>query len=400
MSDRRVLIRNAAVSEGGGIRYRPCDLWIEGGTIDRVSPAESRTASESVGEVDLDVYDAGGRVVMPGFVDCHTHACFAGDRLDEWERKLAGTPYLELLKQGGGIMATVRATRAASETDLAELLGERLDRMARHGSTTIEVKSGYGLETGAELKMLRAIARVSETFAGTLIPTACIGHAIDPEMAPEAFVRATLEETLPAVSAEFPGIALDAYCEQGAWSADDCRALFDAGQQAGHVIRVHADQFNALGMIETAVERGYRSVDHLEATDEDGLRRLAASDVFGVMLPASGFHLDDRYGDGRAFLDAGGRLALGSNYNPGSAPCLSMSFVIQLTVRKLGLRVDEALDAATISGAELLGFDDRGRIEAGRRADLIVLDHDDPRALAFEFGGNPVARVMIGGAWQ
>jgi len=400
MSDRRLLIRNAAVSEGGGIRCHLCNLWIEGGSIVRVNPAESHASSEPIEDSGLEVFDAGGRVVMPGFVDCHTHACFAGDRLDEWERKLAGVPYLELLKQGGGIMATVRATREASEAELAELLGERLERMARHGSATIEVKSGYGLETQAELKMLRAIARASESFTGTVVPTACIGHAIDPDTAPEAFVRATLEDTLPAVSAEFPGIALDAYCEQGAWSAEDCRALFDAGEHAGHLIRVHADQFNALGMIETAVERGYRSVDHLEATDEDGLRRLAASDVFGVMLPASGFHLDDRYGDGRGFLDAGGRLALGSNYNPGSAPCLSMPFVIQLAVRKLGLRVDEALHAATAAGAELLGFSDRGRIEAGRRADLIVLDHDDPRALAFEFGGNPVARVMIAGAWQ
>nr|WP_277347467.1 imidazolonepropionase [Wenzhouxiangella sp. XN79A] len=345
------------------------------------------------------VFDAAGRVVLPGFVDAHTHACFAGARLDEWEKKLAGVPYLRLLEDGGGIMATVRATRAADEDALVDSLRERLERMLRHGTTTVEVKSGYGLDTATELKMLRAIRRAGEATAMTVVPTACIGHALDPDLDRDVFIRRTIEETLPAVSAEFPGIALDAYCETGAWSRDDCLALFEAGQAAGHPIRVHADQFNALGMIEAAVERGYRSVDHLEASDADGLRRLADSTVFGVMLPASGFHLDERYGDGRTFVEAGGRLAIASNYNPGSAPCFAMPFVIQLAVRKLGLTVAEAVEAATAAGAELLELPDRGRIEAGLRADLIVLDATDLRTLAFEFGGNPVLRTLVGGRW-
>jgi imidazolonepropionase len=345
------------------------------------------------------VFDAAGRVVLPGFVDSHTHTCFAGSRLDEWERKLAGVPYLQLLEEGGGIMATVRATRAASEDELTGLLHQRLARMLRHGTTTVEVKSGYGLDTATELKMLRAIRRAGEASPMTVVPTACIGHAIDPDVDRAAFIRRTIDETLPAVSQEFPGIALDAYCETGAWSLDDCLALFDAGQAAGHPIRVHADQFNALGMIEAAVAKHYLSVDHLEASSADGLRQLAASETFGVLLPASGFHLDDRYGDGRRFLDAGGRLALASNYNPGSAPCFSMPFVIQLAVRKLGLTVGEALHAATRAGAELLGLDDRGRIAPGQRADLVVLDTDDVRSLAFEFGANPVQRTLVGGRW-
>ncbi len=344
-------------------------------------------------------FDAAGRCVLPGFVDVHTHACFAGSRLDEWQRKRAGVPYLQLLQEGGGIMSTVRATRAADEDDLADSLLERLQRMLRHGSTTIEVKSGYGLDTATELKMLRAIRSAAGTFAGTVVPTACIGHAIDPDEDVDSFVRTTIERTLPAVSEAFPAIAIDAYCETGAWSTEHCLALFEAGAKAGHPIRVHADQFNALGMIEAAVDRGYASVDHLEATDARGLERLAGSDTFGVMLPASGFHLDDRYGDGRTFLDAGGRLALGSNYNPGSAPCYSMPFVIQLAVRKLGLDADEAIAAATANGASLLGLGDRGRIEAGCRADLVVLDADDRRTLAFEFGGNPVIRTLAGGRW-
>jgi len=383
----RAVIRNASLPRGTG------DITVEAGRIRSIDPAgRMPTAGDGV-------VDAAGRVVLPGFVDCHTHACFAGSRLDEWERKLAGASYLELLDTGGGIMATVRATRAASETELVERLLGRLDRMLAHGSTTIEVKSGYGLDTENELKMLRSIVQAGEAFAGSVVPTACIGHAIDPEVDREEFITRTIRETLPAVSAEFPGIALDAYCERGAWSREECRALFDAGQAAGHAVRVHADQFNTLGMIDVARERGYRSVDHLEATDAAGLKRLADSPTFGVMLPASGLHLDDRYGDGRGFVDYGGRLALATNYNPGSAPCWSMPLVIALAVRRLGLTPHEAIEASTATGAAVLGLDDRGRIEPGMRADLIVLDAEDPRTLAFEFGGNPVARVMVGGCW-
>lgn len=372
---------------------KPAEIVIEGGNITEVADATLGAAR------DDRTFDVRGRTVLPGFVDCHTHACFAGSRLDEWARKLAGASYLELMEKGGGIMATVRATREASEAELAELLLTRLNRMLAHGSTTIEVKSGYGLDTESELKMLRAILSAGASFPGTVIPTACIGHAIDPDVKHDRFVRRTIDETLPAVTAEFPGIALDAYCEKGVWTLDDCLALFDAGQAAGHPIRVHADQFNALGMIGAAVERGFASVDHLEATNQQGLRTLAASETCGVMLPASGFHLDDRYGDGRAFMDAGGRLALATNYNPGSAPCWSMPFVIALAVRKLGLTPAEAIHAATAAGAELLGLPDRGKIAPGMRADLVVLDTTDARDLAFEFGGNPVARVMAGGQW-
>lgn len=386
-------IRRARLADAPGLH----DLVLTGGRIARISASDGPRRTVGT-DADGPGFDAAGRVVLPGLVDCHTHACFAGSRLDEWEQKLAGAEYLDLLGRGGGIMATVRATRAATESELAELLLARLNRMLAHGSTTIEVKSGYGLDTATELKMLRAIARASDAFAGTVIATACIGHAIDPDVGRSAFVARTIRETLPAVSAEFPGIGLDAYCEQGAWSLDDCIALFEAGRDAGHPARIHADQFNTLGMIEAAIARGFISVDHLEATGQAGLSLLAQSESYGVMLPASGFHLDDRYGDGRAFLDAGGKLALGTNYNPGSAPCWAMSFVIALAVRKLGLTPDEAIHASTAAGAELLGLADRGRIEPGLRADLVVFDCTDPRELAFEFGGNRVHRVIVEGA--
>ncbi len=339
--------------------------------------------------------DGKGRVVMPGFVDCHTHACWAGDRLDEWEQKQCGATYLEILLAGGGIMSTVRAVREASEEQLTESLKQRFDWMLREGTTTVEVKSGYGLGTEHELKMLRAIRAAAGPWAGTIVATACIGHAKDPDV--DDFVRETIERTLPAVHEEFPGITIDAYCEQGAWSLDECVRLFERAMELGHPVRVHADQFHALGMVAWAIGHGARSVDHLEATETDELMRLGASDTFGVMLPCSGFHVDGRYANGRALLDAGGLLAIATNCNPGSAPTSSVPMAIALGVRRLGISTAEAIGACTINAAHLLGLPDRGSIAPGMRADLVMLRWLDERQLGHSFGGNPVELVVCAG---
>lgn len=339
--------------------------------------------------------DAGGRVLMPGFVDAHTHALFAGDRLSEFELERQGKSYLEILAAGGGILATVRAVQRASEDELCQLLGERLTHMLAEGTTSVEVKSGYGLTTRAELAMLRAIRRCARDFPGTLQPTALLGHARDPDE--PHFVERVIEETLPAVHAEFPGVSVDAFCESGAWSVDDCRRLLTRARELGHPLRLHTDQFNALGGVELALELGALSVDHLEATGPEGLARIAQSSTFGVMLPVSGFHTDQRFAAGRAFLDLGGQLVLASNYNPGSSPSSSMPLVIALAVRALGLSAAEAIRATTRSAAELLGLPDRGVIQIGARADLVLLRHRDERLLGYELGGNPVERVWVAG---
>lgn len=370
------------------------DLLVRHGRIEAIEPAGS------LGAKGIDrVTDARGRVLMPSFVDAHTHACWAGDRLDEWTKKLAGATYLELLAAGGGIMSTVRSVRGATELDLARALRDRLTRMLLAGTTTVEVKSGYGLSTRDELKMLRAIRAASADFPGSVVATALIAHAIDADHpSRDAFVEATIAETLDAVHAEFPGVALDAYCEKGAWSLDECARLFERGAALGHPFRVHADQFNALGMTRWAVERGARSVDHLEASTPDELSLLARSETFGVVLPCAGFHTDGRYANGRAFLDAGGALVIATNCNPGSAPTHSMPMAIALAARFNGITPAEAVTACTANGAALLGFDDRGHLTPGARADLVLLCHTDERALAFEFGDNPVDVVCVGGA--
>ncbi len=341
------------------------------------------------------VIDGASRVLMPGFVDCHTHACWAGDRLDEWDRKRAGATYLSILASGGGIMSTVRAVRRASERDLAVSVGERLTTMAREGTTSAEVKSGYGLSTEHELKMLRAIASVGESWSGTVVATALLGHAIDADV--PNFVERTIYETLPAIHNAFPEITVDAYCEKGAWSVDETTRLFEQARSMGHPVRVHADQFNSLGMTSKAVDLGAVSVDHLEASMERELGVLAGSDSYGVMLPVCGFHVDGRYAPGRAFVDLGGAACIATNCNPGSAPSSSMPLAIALAVRHLGLSPAEAICAATVNPACLLGLDDRGTIEPGARADLVLLRHRDERMLAHEVGGNPVDMTIIGG---
>ncbi|MEM9560657.1 MAG: imidazolonepropionase [Planctomycetota bacterium] len=347
------------------------------------------------------VVEAAGRVLLPAFVDCHTHLCWAGSRVAEWEAKLSGKSYLELLEGGGGIMSTVRAVRSASEDELVEGLLLRVRSLAEMGTLTAEAKSGYGLTTEDELKMLRAISRAAATASDdlgfTLIPTACIGHALDPGVDAEIFVERTIAETLPAVSEAFPGIAIDAYAERGAWSADDTERLLETAREYGHPARVHADQFYSLGLVERGSALGWRSVDHLEASGGDTLRALAASETVGVLLPCSGFHVDDRYADGRTLIDAGGAVAIGTNWNPGSSPCGSMAMAIALAVRKCGMTPGEAITAATHNGAAVLGLDDRGRVEPGLRADLILLEHRDERELAMSFGGNPVRLVIAGG---
>jgi imidazolonepropionase len=406
MTERPILIRNARVltlAEGARPRRGPAlgvlstldraDVLIDEGQIAAIGPSTQPPMGACV-------VDAAGRVLMPGFVDCHTHACWAGDRLDEWEMKRRGATYLQILESGGGIMSTVRAVRAATREQLAHSLLARLNAMLTEGTTAVEVKSGYGLSTADELKMLGAIADAAQRWPGRVRMTACIGHAKDPEVDAEAFVDRTIHETLPAVHAAFPDCTIDAYCEKGAWSLDETVRLFEAAADLGHPLRVHADQFNELGMVDAAIGLGVVSVDHLEATSPEALMRLAESETMGVMLPCSGFHVDGRYADGRRFVDAaggGGALAIATNCNPGSAPCHSMPMAIALAVRHLGLTAAEAIAACTVNAAALLGLRDAGTIEPGKRADLVLLRHTDERQLGYEFGGRHADLVVCAG---
>jgi imidazolonepropionase len=380
------------------------DVLVREGSIAMVEPASRGLALSRDVPRNTRVIDAQGRVLLPGFVDCHTHACWAGSRLDEWQMKLRGATYQQIMASGGGILSTVRATRAASRDELASLLRQRLGVMLAHGTTTAEVKSGYGLSLEAETKMLGAIADASRVDdAGPLpyvIPTALLGHAIDPEE-PD-FVANTIRRTLHEVAthhrrSDGGPLAVDAFCEAGAWSVEQCVDLFESAKVRNMPVRVHVDQFSSIGMVQEAIRLGAVSCDHLEASGEGEFAALGKSETAAVILPACGFHLDGRYAKGRALVDAGAGLAIATNFNPGSAPVMSMPFVVALAVRYCGLRIAEAIHAATVNAAHVLGLRDRGAIAPGMRADMILLRHRDERELAYEVGGNCVDVVVAHG---
>ena len=363
------------------------DLLVTDGAIAAVGPkVEAPEGTE--------VIDANGRVLMPGFVDCHTHACWAGSGLDDWEERLRGVPQAEILKRGGGLHATVLAVREATKKQLAAGLRDRLNRMLREGTTTVEVKSGYGLTTEAELKMLRAIVRAGQDWEGTVVPTALLGHAFEGSL--EDHARMVVKEMLPEVTREFPSITVDACVDEGAWSLEACVRLFEKASRH-HSLRVHADHLASLGMVPEAIRLHARSVDHLEASTKADLLALAGSPTCGVILPCTGFHSDGRFARAGFMVDQGAAVALATNCSPGSAPGHSMPFAIALAVRRCGLTPQEAIAACTVNAAAVLGLKDRGTVEVGKRADLILLHHLDERMLAYETGGNPVDLVICGG---
>lgn len=390
-----IFVRGARVLAQAGV-LDPCDVLIDDGIVHALGSLDVTPGAR--------IIEAKGRVLMPAFVDAHTHLCWAGNRLDEWDRRRAGAAYLDILKAGGGIMSTVRAVRKATQQQLAGGLAHRLHIMLREGTTACEIKSGYGLDTATELKMLRAIVDARASSPMHVVPTACIGHAIDPDAREgrDSFVAHIIRETLPAVHAEFPAIAIDAYIEEGAWTLKEGIRLFEAALELGHPIRVHTDQFHSLGMTEWAIAHGALSVDHLEATGHDGIRAIGTSSTFPVMLPISGFHTDQRYAHGRALIDAGARPVIATNCNPGSAPSSSMPLAIALAVRRCGLTPAEAIAACTVHAADLLRAQDptcrvTGCIAPKARADLILLRHTDERELAHSLGGNPVDLVIAAG---
>jgi imidazolonepropionase len=340
---------------------------------------------------DVIELDGRGRSAVPGLVDCHTHACFVGDRAAEFELRSRGASYEELHAAGGGILSTVRATRAAGEEALAAAVDRHRSWMLAHGTTTFEAKSGYGLDRETELAMLRAVRRAGG------IPTWLGAHAVPPEFQDaDAYLDFALEEVLPEAAqlAE----ATDVFVEQGAFDVVQARRYLEACRDAGLALRLHADQFTEAGGVGLAVELGARSVDHLEATEPGGVRILAASDVAAVLLPVAALFLDRPMPPARDLVDAGAVVALATDFNPGSAYCESLPIVCALACTKLQLAPAEALAACTVNAAHVLRRADRlGRVAPGYAADLVLLETPDWRHLAYHLGGDVVAAVVKDG---
>lgn len=374
-----------------------------GDTLDLLPLADARTRT----------MDARGKIVLPGFVDAHTHAVFAGDRANEFDLRLQGASYLEIQKAGGGIMSTVRATRAASLDDLVAQARARLDTMLAHGTTTAEVKTGYGLDTATELKMLDAIAALDATHAIDLIPTFLGAHVVPAEFAgcADDYVTLIIEEMLPAVdqrrrtkdenirpssSILRPPSFCDVFCDDGAFTLAQARRILTVAKHLGFGLRIHADEFANLGAVTLAAELGAASADHLMVTRREEMRAMAQANVVAVLLPGTTFGLGKtNFADGRAFIEENVPVALATDLNPGTCWCESMSLVIALACRYEKLTPAEAIVAATLNAAYSLGIADRvGSLAPGKLADVLIADVPDYRHLAYRFGANPIATVI------
>lgn len=396
--------RGAAMREVGAIAGGA--VAVRGGLLAAVGPeAELRERFAAAEELD-----AGGCAVLPGLVDPHTHVVYAGDRVDEFERRIAGATYQEIMAAGGGIASTARATRAASVEQLVAESRRRLDQMLRLGTTTAEAKTGYGLELGAELRQLEATAALDAAHPIDLVPTFLGAHAVPAEFAgrADAYVELVVAEMLPAAAHWYAGsrfaaagvpMFVDVFCERGAFDVAQSRRVLEAARALGLPLKAHVDEFSELGGLALALELGAVSVDHLDVTGPGGVALLAASPAVGVVIPTVPFNLGGaQFAPARALIDAGAALALTTDINPGSAPCPSLPLAMAIACRYQGLLPAEALVAATLNAAHAVGLGGRaGSLEPGKGADILILDSADWRHLAYEFGGNLVRTVIKAG---
>ncbi len=375
-------------------------VLLDGEKIAAVGPSDEMRGIYA----DFEMLDAQNRVVLPGFVDPHTHLIWAGDRAAEFELRLQGKTYLEIMAAGGGIVSTVQKTRAASQDQLVRSAGNRARTMFQYGTTTAEAKTGYGLNTPTELKMLAAILALDADGPLELVPTFLGAHAIPPEYktAPADYVDLVCAEMLPAVQTWWrensaqPLPFVDVFCETGAFTLAQSRQILESAQKLGFPLKIHADEFDNLSGAALAAELDAASADHLVVTSLADIAALGQSDTVAVSLPCTPFGLaEGHYTPAQQFLDAGCLLAIATDLNPGTAWCENMQFAIALACRYLRLTPAQAIVAATLNAAAALQLEDRiGSIEPGKQADLLILNVNDYRHLGYRFGANLVQTVI------
>jgi len=364
---------------------------VEGGLVTYAGPA-SAAPYQSGPRIECE-----GRAVLPGFVDAHTHLIFAGDRSVEFARRMAGESYARIAADGGGILATVAATRVAGEDELFRLAADRVWRMIRAGTTTLEIKSGYGLDLATELRLLRVARRIGEELPVTVRTTFLGAHSVPTEYGSErdSYVDLVVEEMIPAVAtlADY----CDVFVEEGVFSVEEARRIFAAATAVGLPARVHAEQLGHTGGAALAAEIGAVSADHLDHATEEDAAALAGAGVTAVLVPGASYTLRSRQAPGPMLFEAGCALALATDCNPGTSYFESMAPIISLAVVDMGLTVEQAVAAATVGGARSLGLDDRGRLNQGAAADLVVLDAPNATHIPYRPGTNLVWRTYQGG---
>jgi imidazolonepropionase len=374
-------------------------LAVAGGRIAALGPAEAvRRATRP-----REALEADGRVVLPGLVDPHTHPLWAGSRAGEFELRAAGASYLEISASGGGIASTVRATRHASDEELLRLLVERLDRFLSFGTTTLEAKSGYGLSGEQEERQMRLLAEARARHPLRLVLTFLGAHAVPDEFRgrSDQYVDLVVEQMLPTVARQWPDAFCDVFCDEGAFTPGQTERVLLRARELGLCVKAHSDEFANLGCTELAAELGAISIDHLAATRPDQMDAMARAGSVAVLLPGTTFGLGEaHFADARQMVARGVPVALGTDYNPGTCPCENLLFMVALATRYMHLTPAEAVVAVTRNAAAAVGRDARaGRLAVGRPADLVLLESDDYRDVAYRFGSTPVCGVMIEGVW-
>jgi imidazolonepropionase len=371
-------------------------LAVNNGKIIAVGKTSSVTAAFEATET----IDAEGKTVIPGFVDAHTHLVFAGSREKEFETRLKGASYMEILREGGGILKTVRETRQATEDELIHNCQKALDIMLKHGTTTVEAKSGYGLTTKDEIKCLRAIQQVKKTHTVDVVPTFLGAHAIPPEFEenPEDYVELVVEEMIPAIAKARLAEFCDVFCEKGAFTVEQTRRILKAGSKHGLTPKVHADELTHYGGAELAAETGAISAEHLLYASEAGLKMMSKRGVIAILLPAASFTLmTQRYAEARKMIDLNLPIALGTDFNP-SCWTESQQLVIAMACRQLRLTTAEALTASTLNAAHAVNrAAEIGSLEERKNADILILDAPNHSFLGYRFGTNLVRKVFKDG---
>jgi imidazolonepropionase len=351
---------------------------------------------------NIDVIDASDLVGLPGFVDSHTHLLFAGTREDEFVLRIEGKTYQEIAHAGGGILSTVQATRMATKKELKKLARRHLDTMLTEGTTTVEIKSGYGLNEKDEIKMLEAINDLSDECLMDIVPTFLGAHAVPPEFKnnSDGYVDLICSRMLPYIAQRKLAKFCDAFCEQGYFSVEQCRKVFITAKSLGMNIKIHADQLTQIGASKFAVEMGARSADHLEQIDDGGIAALRESRTIATVLPGVSFFLHCDYPPARKIIDAGIPLAIASNFNPGSCMSYSMPMMMTIACTQMSMTPEESITASTLNGAAALGLSEKlGSIEVGKQADIVLYDVPSYRYLAYHFGTNHVAKVIKHGTY-
>jgi imidazolonepropionase len=375
--------------------YEKGALLVQNGRVEKIGPEASVRAEIADLGIDQEI-DCGNVCLVPGFVDPHTHMCFVRRREAEFGLRLAGAPYLEILEKGGGILSSVRDLRGASEADLLAATRRRVLTALGLGTTTVEIKSGYGLDTASELRMLRVIARVGRELPVDVVPTFLGAHAVPEEFRsdPDGFVALIVSEMIPAVREQGIARFCDVFCEQGVFSIAQTRRILQAAREAGLQLKLHADEVHDLGGAGLAAELKAVSADHLLAASDENIARMGQSGVVATLLPATAYSLRKPYARARRMIQGGVPVALASDCNPGSSYTESMPFVFGLAVIQMGLSPLEALTGVTLNAAYALGLAGRvGSLDTGKQADFLLLDGESPAILAYHAGVSPVTAV-------